>query len=310
MPWPTSLAGRSSELNRPEAFPKATERAASGAALFVSAVVLLLLIAPSPGGPWTSAAPRFFNELENLGHPVAFALLGTLLLRQGHALQRLSPAKRYLIVMTALTTLGGLVELVQAFTGRDPSWRDVLANAAGAGIAVAWDARRMPNLRTWSTTLLLLLLAMVLTPLLWTTAAYVHRSHFAPRIWSEGSRLTMQFANFTYGEYPGITIHEPLRDWRKYEALVVMVENPGDRPAHVTVSVRDLGHGRVYADRFNEEFTIPAKKRVMLRQPIGKIERAPEGRSLDLQRIDSVSVFQIAEALEPTVRVHEVRLSP
>jgi hypothetical protein len=214
------------------------------------------------------------------------------------------------VVLATLFVVGGVIELVQGASGRDPSWRDVFANTLGAGIAVAWDVRRRLHWRRGATALLLLMMALAIAPLLWTLAAYAHRAWVAPQLWSPDSPLHMHFAAFTSGPYPGLTIDEPLRDWRRYGQLLVKVKNTGDRRAEVTISARDWGHGSTYADRYNEVFNVAAGQRVTLAVPLERIANAPKGRRLDLGQIDSVSVFQVAEARDPKVILLEVRLAP
>ena len=94
-------------------------------------LVVLLFLLLSPGGTiegteviWDKAA-----------HFIAFGLI---LWSFGVLFRRLPRTRAALLAII----LGGLVEVVQGYIGRDPSWGDLLADALGVAVAlliwVAW----------------------------------------------------------------------------------------------------------------------------------------------------------------------------
>lgn len=274
--------------------------AAITAGILVSVLLLTLLLWPVPPDNRLGHAPRLFHELENLGHPVAFAVLGFIWLNLWKT--------RYLAVLAALVLFGAAIELIQFATGRDPSWTDVAANGLGAGIAVSWHARR--TVSEHMAIVALALTAIALAPFTWTLLAYAHRAQAAPVIWREGSLLFSHFSNRSGGAYPGISIVEPIRDWRAYRELQVEIDNPHPQSLHVVLRVHDRWHDQRYADRYNEEFLLPARQTTTVRIPMPRIESAPATRRLDMRNVSGLSAFQIADRGDPQPKVREIRLVP
>ena len=84
---------------------------------------------PPLPGPWV------WDKLDHYTAYAGLALMGSL-----GRWPRLSLLASFL----AATTLGGVLEILQSFVGRDAEWGDVLANAIGAaiGVALAWMVLR------------------------------------------------------------------------------------------------------------------------------------------------------------------------
>jgi VanZ family protein len=282
-------------------------RATLGVALFFSGLVALLLLVPFPasGGNWTH--PALVQELENLAHPVAFGLLAWLWLRRYWGGDR-PDTGRALVVVGSLAALGGFVELLQIPFGRDPSWRDAASNTAGAVIGACWIAKRRQSRLVHAAVAALCLL--LISPLAWTVCAYVHRHYAMPVIWNADHRLFARFSHFTSaGNYPGLSITEPYRNWRGFAALRVSVKNDNSIPVHLMISVQDGRHRHHRDDRYDEEFVLPASSESDLEIPLDRIEEAPINRILDLTDVRTVLIFQRAELGEPGVQVQQVRLS-
>jgi hypothetical protein len=278
-------------------------RAAGKAALlfFLVALVsatLLVLLVPFPAAAWARHAPTLFFEAENLGHPVLFALLGWLGMR-------LSGRRIAVIVLLAL--FGMLTEVLQRYTGRDASAQDLLGNLLGIGLAVALEAR--PRFGREATLCATVIAALCLLPLLWTLAAYAHRHYAAPVIWREGSMLLDRFVKWRQGELPGLQINEPLRDWRAYEELQIVLRNPGGAAERVHVRVHDWQHNQDYRDRYNRTFMLPPQATTELRISVSEVAAAPAGRRMDLATMSSIIIFQSGDSTRFTPQVEVVRLS-
>ena len=91
-----------------------------GLLVFVAAVVFTLYAALTPGDntgliPWDKAK-----------HFIVFYVLTAL------AITAL-PASRFWRIGLVLLAFGGMIEVLQAFVGRDAAWGDVLADACGIG---------------------------------------------------------------------------------------------------------------------------------------------------------------------------------
>ncbi|MDQ2639207.1 MAG: hypothetical protein M3Y79_01305 [Pseudomonadota bacterium] len=263
------------------------QKAAVSAAFFVCAISLVVLLVPFPSASWVRHAPALFREIENLGHPVVFALLTAFTLRHW---------PRYAIAATVLVLFGAVTELLQQFTGRDASLRDFVSNMSGVVLGIALHARpRHPRLLSATA---VVIATLCLLPLLWTALAYVHRSQQAPVIWRAGSLLSGRFSHWQRGGYPGLAIDEPLRDWSGYRELQVALANPHRTDVQVTVRAHDWNHNQQFTDRYNQTFTVPAGD-ALLRIPIERIATAPAGRTMDLSSMSSVMVFQPGERHVP-----------
>ena len=97
--------------------------------LFVPAVLLVVWgeLTPSPpaviGGLWDKAE-----------HFIAYFVLA------GLATMGLGLCRRLLWAMIGILSLGGMLEILQRFTGRDPDVKDMLANILGVAIGLCLTA--------------------------------------------------------------------------------------------------------------------------------------------------------------------------
>lgn len=93
-----------------------------------------------------------------------------------------------------------------------------------------------------------------------------------------------------HGPWPGVTVEEPYPDWRGWRAFVVEVANPTDAPMKIYVRVNDLAHDNRYEDRFDTAMELPARSRGRFEFPVADIERAPQGRRMNLEQIEKIVV--------------------
>jgi VanZ family protein len=57
--------------------------------------------------------------------------------------------RRWLWVALVFAVLGGLIEILQGYTGRDPEWLDWVADCAGAAVGIWYPARWALAVRLW-----------------------------------------------------------------------------------------------------------------------------------------------------------------
>jgi VanZ family protein len=57
--------------------------------------------------------------------------------------------RRWLWVALVFAVLGGLIEILQGYTGRDPEWGDWLADCLGVAAGVWYPARWALRIRLW-----------------------------------------------------------------------------------------------------------------------------------------------------------------
>jgi VanZ family protein len=269
---------------------------------------------------------RFAHTLQKLAHPVTFgaiALLFLTLLRH----QRPRPFGTYVGAFALTVFCGAGTEVAQAFVARDPSLLDVLRDALGACTALTGfatlvpgdDARGRGTWRVVGALFAFLGFATMVAPISISLAAYAHRDLGFPTLLKAcspldryflsnggadvnvvpskdrttspcGSVLRVQFG--TAPTYAGISLDEPYPDWRTARTLVLDLRNPGEFDLSLELRVHDRTHTYQFRDRFNREFTLPARERLEIAIPIAEIEHAPAGRLMDLSQIAGVMVFR------------------
>lgn len=290
-------------------------KAALGAAFFFGVAVTTALLVPLPfiGRPGIPSA--LVMELENFCHPVLFAAIAFLLSR---TFQRLRPNKtrsNALVVAIALLGYGAGTELLQAKTGRDASWGDFLRDGIGIGIGLclfALQNRAQPIRKSRFALKAAVMMGATAAalPLLWTSSAYTWRSLEFPLIWRRNDPLLTMFGREEQGgDYPGLAVVEPVRDWRGFRELLVILHNSGDSPARFVVRVADLIHDQSFEDRYNGDFELGASRTSTVRIPLATLEQAPTRRNMDLSHISDVLVFQRRAQSDPRVEVLEIRLA-
>jgi hypothetical protein len=204
-----------------------------------------------------------------------------------------------------------LLEVCQAWFGRDGSVRDGWANALGilAGTLVALPKRPSAKARSaWIPrgVAVLCLAAASFGPLL-TILDWVEQRSTFPLLasfetrreltrWSEfHSRMARSREHVTHGNwglaatwlparYPAVILRDPPADWSGYQTLAMdLYVEPGPETT-VTITVADGKHNRDPKDRYHLNFrtsggTIP------IRIPLAEVAKGPRSRELDLTDI-------------------------
>jgi VanZ family protein len=292
--------------------------------LFVIVASALLFV------PLPMAATYAGRTIENAGHMPLF-FLGTLFVIS--ILQRnpqLNVARMYALAGSIGAGAGFLSEVIQKPLHRDASWEDVFADAVGALCAVALHAaftRRLQLRRPVRIAALIVGLACItiyVAPILNMSRAYIYRNAQFPVLasfqsdtelfWIVGYGVRREIRDraldvvFQASEFPGVSFHEPVRDWRRFKTLAIDVENPATEALKLTVRVHDIGHGRYYTDRFNRSFTLAAGERRMLRIPLEDVRQAPRNRLMNMAQISDVTVFRSRTEGSRQMRLHGMRL--
>lgn len=296
------------------------------APLIAAAAILILLLsvvfAPLPGGA------AWLGRLHDSAHGPVFgciAVLALIALRRWPAFARMPRLAQYAIALVIASALGLLTEIAQVPAGRDASWndlwRDVLGALAFLTMFSAFDIRTRADAwrRGASLALGLALTAWLVSPIVAAAIKYRERNAAFPTIvdftrdpdlyfvWRQ--RAVVDFApppaplrkpdepsaarvRFSQQEYPGLEFHEPYPDWRGYSMLAVDVANAQPHDLHLVVRVHDAHHDNQFEDRFNRRFTVRAGERNVFRFSLHDIERAPQGRRMDMERIAGIVVFR------------------
>ena len=296
--------------------------------LLMVAAALLFLRLPVP--------PTYMGRtIENAGHTPLFFLitLGVLYAARGHSWfdhGRFAVARLYLFGLLAGVGAGFLSEVIQRPLRRDASWEDVFADAVGAVSALAVYALfdRRSQVRRWHRVLALAVIVTSLTvyvaPIVNMTRAYLHRNGEFPVLANFHSRLELFWTvsigvrreivddslliDFVAEDFPGLSFHEPVPDWRGFTTLVLDVQNPAAEPLKLGVRVHDRKHNHQYNDRYNHHFDLAAGERKTLRISLEDIRRGPRTRLMDMQQISDITLFRGAPSGSRQVRVLGMRL--
>jgi hypothetical protein len=294
-------------------------------ALLVVGAALLFLQLPIP--------PTYAGRtIENAGHVPLFFLvtLGILLVLRDYRNGRFQGPKLYLYAGLAGCGAGLLSEVIQRPLRRDASWEDVFADAIGALSALAFFALidRRTAWRRWHRVLAVVVMvacaAIYLAPIITMTRAYLHRNGQFPVLADFRSRSELYWTmdigtrreivdgilvvDFVTDEFPGLSFHEPVADWRTLKTLVIDVENPDPEPLDLGVRVHDRRHNWQYHDRFNTHFELAPRERRTLRISLEDIHAAPRDRPMDMQQISDITLFRGKPGGSGHLLVHVMRL--
>jgi len=287
----------------------------------IAALAALVVFASFP------PRPIILHVLQKLAHPSVFGVIAVSVLVL--ELQRSPPRSRawfdYLTALAAAVALGGLTEILQNFTHRDPSLRDVGLDARGALCALIfaaafdrrlWTGRRSRLARATCAGLGVAIAVVIYYPFGLAVAAYANRYHNFPVLFAPASRLDLYFiepdvhpaARLTLvgpdaghyalrvplveRPYAGVWFFEPSPDWRGYTTLVVDVTNPGPVELRLAIRVHDRHHNLSYADRYNADYSIAPGTRRVITTALEAIEGAPRGRSMDMAHIAGIMLFR------------------
>jgi hypothetical protein len=292
-------------------------------ALFVMAG--LLLFVPLPFTP-----SYFGRTIENAGHTPLFFLLTLGLLLVLRTDPRFSGARLYALAGMVGAGTGFLSEVIQRPLARDSSWEDVAADALGVVLALAVYAifeRRSP-LRRWhrvgAFVVALGCIAIFLVPIVRMARAYVHRNAQFPVLADFRSRMELYWTvsigvnrfiiddalavEFGNEEFPGVSFHEPVPDWRGFKTLLIDVENPDSRPLELVVRVHDRKHTRAFVDRYNKTFGLAPGERRTLRIALEDILHGPRHRVMDMAHISDITLFKGARGGSPVLHIYTLKL--
>ena len=285
----------------------------------------LLLFAPMPITP-----TYFARTIENAGHTPLFFLLTLGLLFALRTDPRFTGARLYAMAGLVGAGTGFLSEVIQKPLARDASWEDVVADALGVVLALAVYAvfeRRSP-LRRWhrvtAFVAAVVCIAIFIMPIVRMARAYVHRNGQFPVLADFHSRLELYWTvsigvkrgivgdalNVEFGqeEFPGVSFHEPVPDWRRYKTLLIDVKNPDTAPLELVVRVHDRAHSRAFNDRYNKSFHLAAGERRTLRIPLEDIRRGPRQRLMDMAHISDITLFKGTPTGSRALHVYTLKL--
>lgn len=279
-------------------------------------LVTLLLVAPIPVATFKMRWPALIGELENATHIVLFAgLAWTLLL----VLKQYLPTLGFLAYPASFVLVVGFglgMEIIQAMVGRDSAWIDLANDAAGALIALLmfgwWERRRRQP--THGITRLLplaagMVLAVAVTPLCWTLAAYAYRVLESPVVWRADDLLMQRFSKWYPWQPPVFELNEVPLNGNSDPVVEVDIRNLTDQPLLLRVRVRGARHPYRHALLVRKAITLaPAETRTLAFSRSELLSSGHRG-DIDLTAAGQLTIIQDAAVRTRLFRVEEVRRS-
>lgn len=235
----------------------------------------------------------------------------------------------YVMALAISIVLGALIEFLQGFEGRPPSFFDVVTDTAGAlaGLSVwtlatrpaAGEAPAAAGESPWPVVALGLAgIAFVLWRPMHVAVAYANRAAAFPTIADFSTSRGLDFVTTdgvgaviaeipapwaqTPGERalevrydaqhpPAVQVVEPQGDWRAFSVIAVDLTNAGPGELPLVFRILDTSHDWSHADRFNLPLVIPPRTRTTVRVALAAVEAAPATRRMDMARIANVMLF-------------------
>jgi hypothetical protein len=118
--------------------------------------------------------------------------------------------------------------------------------------------------------------------------------------------------DFSPAHYPEIILTRFINDWSQYHDLRLSIYNPGVDTVQLNLKIYDAKHPQnhfQFNDRFNRELKIISGWNDIV-IPLVEVKMAPQTRTLDLSKIQSVSLFLVSPDKKMTLYLDQMRLSP
>lgn len=290
------------------------------------------------------AQTLLWGQLMNFGHVPLFAVLascalGLCLGLLGDGLPR---PRLYLVAFSWSLVLAGVSEALQVFENRDVEVWDFLRNAAGAAGALAlWasmdrglDLAGWPDWRKRLRWIAVAILLSTLIPLALLAESYRRMEQRVPVLfrfdsalelpfvrrfdaslelvrapdgWTEYAKRRVGRATFRPARHPALAIFELHRDWSGYRFLEWDLFLEAGRELEVILRIDDAKHDGRYRDRFNVKLPLrPGPNQ--LRIPLEEVREAPQGRSMEMERISTVILFVVRPEAPVSLYVADMKL--
>jgi VanZ family protein len=258
-------------------------------------------------GGSTEASSNLMYAIWDCGHLVFFIAIVAILSKKFDV----NKWKVALLISIAVFVGGGLIELIQAYIGRDGSWPDLLRDMTGTWLGIFWLQRG--NLWSWiGRVISIILLVPNLTTLFYEARFQLNLVQQFPVLAGfessietyghRGTEISTQFhtqgqyslkVDLTTRKYTGIVFNRLINDWSQYKTLGFDIYNAGPDAFTMIVRVNDAQHnlhGWATQDRFNRMLQLePGWNHFSF--AVEDIRNAPQTRKMDLTKITWMEIF-------------------
>ena len=297
---------------------------------------LLLLGAPFffIGGPG-SYGTRSFIALWNLGHVLFFFLTSWLLCKLIRCrFEGLSVLGAQGLVFLLVFVLGVAVEGLQMLCdGRSPDPHDILRNQIGCLITLAFFASGKEQLRRKFLLKFQILVTILVLLVMFPFGKAVvdecialsqfpvlsdFETPFEVDRWKEDALLTLSEdvarhghhsikVQLTTDTYSGVGLTYFPKKWSNYGSLYVSVFLPDEGQLELVCRVHDSDHNHEYTDRFNQRYLLHKGWNDLV-IPLKEIEKAPEKRLLNMNKIEKLILFVTRQDKKKIIYIDHVYL--
>lgn len=282
---------------------------------------------------------RSFDHAWNLGHVVSFFIwtLTYLYVSSGRDTHP-SFFKQSPVVLAVTLGVAVGIEWAQLFFDRSADVDDIIKGLLGSLTAlVFFSSARMTLPRRYLRTLQTLVVMLIVSAAYPMASAFIDESIarsqfpvlsdfetvFETQRWhgSAGYAIDRDMAfhgrrslkvSFNTTRYSGITLHHFPESWAPYRLIEFSIYNPSPKHLDITCSIHDRLHranGMKYRDRFNRRFDVHYGWNTF-RIAMEEINRAPQGRQMDLSQIRNFSIVVSRLPQPETIYIDYVRLLP
>lgn len=260
---------------------------------------------------------RIVNELWDLGHIFAYAILLLFVVRLSRTFSDLSLWYQFIVAAIFACLLGMLIEVIQLYTGRTFSLHDVLLNVIGAVTAVALVSPKVKTVNHLMT--IAIRLAVIVSLLFVSKNAIVygydgyqaHRqfpvlfdlsSPFELTRWrgqmvrvdkEEFENSEVLHAEFLPARYATLIFDHFPRNWQGYKQLEMVIYNPEDVDVKLDIRIHDLAHFEgvsPYSDRYNSKLMLkPGWNTEVI--SLDTIRQSPRTRTMNMRHIHQLMLY-------------------
>lgn len=289
-------------------------------------------------GGFDDYSPRSYKHGWDLGHILIFFFWSYELVKHWSKLSKLSAFKQWATVFAAALTVGLTIEILQSFTLRSVSLRDLLNDLLGSFLALAFFSPSLKMIakkkkRAFQISALILL-AISFYPFLtsivdemtarkqfpilanfetdFETGRWQGKTDIAPTIdIAENSSHSLRVPLVT-SKYSGVNLKYFPSDWQGYNYLQLSIYNPIADSLLIHCKIFDRRHSEnkySYEDRYNGEYTMQKGWNKIIIN-LEDVLNAPQSRKMDLSRIKGLQIF-VSSLPEPRVIfIDNVKLLP
>lgn len=288
----------------------------------------LLLVIALPfffiGGPTVYSTP-LFRALWDCGHLLFFAGLVFAL----HYYVDFSKFRAGVVLSLVVFVLGGLIEIIQAHTGRDGNWQDLMRDMAGTWMGLFWLQK--PNGWVWTGRIFAIALCIPTLSIVYA-AAQAQRfaeqqfpvlGNFESDMDLHGVKGDIERSNafhsrdqyslkvhLTTKQYTNVSFNDFFNSWQGYNYLLLDLYNPSTQPLDLVIRIDDVQHqagNNEHDDRFNKNLHLePGWNAIQI--PVDEIQHAPAKRLLQLDAIKMIVIFAVQLQQEQDIYLDNMRL--